>query len=136
PAEHGRWLHGAQLWVALPDAYRNVAPGWEYHPELPEITAPGLSGTVILGSVDGTASPGTTYSPLVGVDLRLGAGAAARLPVEPDFEYAVLTMSGHSEVDGVPLEPGSLLYLGCGRRELPLRAEVASELMLLGGEPF
>ncbi|MGH3729089.1 MAG: pirin family protein, partial [Micromonosporaceae bacterium] len=124
PAEHGPRLHGAQLWVALPEAHRNVAPDWEHHPVLPEITARGLSGTVILGSVDGTASPGTTYSPLVGIDLRLSAGVDSRLPVEPDFEYAALTMSGHSEVDGVRLEPGSLLYLGCGRTELPLRADV------------
>ncbi|MER7290976.1 pirin-like C-terminal cupin domain-containing protein, partial [Streptomyces lydicus] len=29
-----------------------------------------------------------------------------------------------------------LLYLGCGRTELPLRAHSDSSLMLLGGEPF
>jgi quercetin 2,3-dioxygenase len=32
--------------------------------------------------------------------------------------------------------PGSMLYLGCGRTELPLRAESDAGLMLLGGEPF
>lgn len=45
-------------------------------------------------------------------------------------------MSGEAEVDGVRLAPGSMLYLGCGRRELALRADVDSGLMLLGGEPF
>jgi hypothetical protein len=29
-----------------------------------------------------------------------------------------------------------MLYLGCGRTELPLRAESDAGLMLLGGEPF
>jgi hypothetical protein len=29
-----------------------------------------------------------------------------------------------------------MLYLGCGRTELPLRAESDASLMLLGGEPF
>ncbi len=29
-----------------------------------------------------------------------------------------------------------MLYLGCGRTELPLRAESDADLMLLGGEPF
>ncbi len=53
-----------------------------------------------------------------------------------DFEYAALTMSGEAEVDGVRLAPGSMLYLGCGRTELPLRADVDSTFMLLGGEPF
>jgi hypothetical protein len=29
-----------------------------------------------------------------------------------------------------------MLYLGCGRRDLPLRAAADSSLLLLGGEPF
>jgi redox-sensitive bicupin YhaK (pirin superfamily) len=132
PREHPALLHGAQLWVALPDANRETAP----HPELPVVTAPGLRATLILGTVDGASSPGTTYSPLVGADLALSAGAQVRLPVEPDFEYAVLAMDGSAEVDGVPVQRGSMLYLGCGRSELPLRADTDSGLMLLGGEPF
>src|SRR6266508_200440 len=136
PRGHGPRLHGAQLWVALPDEHREVAPAWEHHAALPQVDAPGLTGTVILGSLAGVASPGTVYSPLVGADLRLAAGTSVRLPLEPDFEYAALAMSGHGEVDGVRLEPGSLLYLGCGRTELPLAAEVDSGVMLLGGEPF
>ncbi len=31
-------------------------------------------------------------------------------------------MSGEARVDGVPVLPGSMLYLGCGRTELPLHA--------------
>ena len=136
PLEHGPRLHGAQLWVALPDAHRHTDPHFEHHPLLPEVTAPGLRATVILGELDSSRSPGRTYSPLVGADLALSAGASARLPLDPDFEYAVLSMSGEAEVDGVRVEPGSMLYLGCGRRELPLRADVDSAVLLLGGEPF
>jgi redox-sensitive bicupin YhaK (pirin superfamily) len=136
PRDHPAVLHGAQLWVALPDGHRDVAPHFEHHAELPAVTAPGLYATVILGEVDGAASPGTTYTPLVGADLKLGAGAEVRLPVEPDFEYAVLAMDGAAHVDGVPVERGSMLYLGCGRTELPLRADADTGLMLLGGEPF
>jgi quercetin 2,3-dioxygenase len=136
PGGHGPLLHGAQLWVALPGEHRETAPRFEHHPDLPVLTAPGLRATVILGEVDGAASPGTTFSPLVGVDLELGAGADLRLPVRPDFEYAVLAMRGRVEVDGVGVEPGSLLYLGCGRVEVPLRCDGDGAVMLLGGEPF
>jgi redox-sensitive bicupin YhaK (pirin superfamily) len=139
PRDHGPLLHGAQLWVALPDAHRHTDPRFDHHPSLPEATAPGLRATVILGELDGARSPGTTYSPLVGADLTLAPGACARLPLEPDFEYAVLAMSGAADVDGVRVEVGSLLYLGCGRSELPLRADDSAPgagLMLLGGEPF
>jgi redox-sensitive bicupin YhaK (pirin superfamily) len=136
PRAHSRLLHGAQLWVALPDSHRHTDPHFEHHAELPVVTAPGLRATLLLGTLDGTASPGTTYTPIVGADLALASGADVRLPLEPDFEYAVLVMSGEARVDGVPVVPGSMLYLGCGRTELPLRATTDAGLMLLGGEPF
>ncbi|MFH8884441.1 pirin family protein [Streptomyces californicus] len=136
PREHARLLHGAQLWVALPEAHRNVEPHFQHHADLPVVTAPGLAATVILGELDGAVSPGTAYTPIVGADMALSAGAETRLPLDPDFEYAVLSMSGEAEVDGVPVVPGSMLYLGCGRTELPLRGVSDAGLMLLGGEPF
>ena len=136
PRPHARFLHGAQLWVALPDGHRHTDPHFEHHAELPRVTAPGLKATLILGTLDGATSPGTTYTPIVGADLTFTHGADVRLPLEPDFEYAVLSMSGEARVDGVPVLPGSMLYLGCGRTELPLRAESDAGLMLLGGEPF
>lgn len=137
PHGHGPLLHGAQLWVALPGEHRDTEPHFEHHADLPVITGGGgLTATVILGELDGATSPGTTYSPLVGADLALTADTDTSLPVDPDFEYAALTISGETEVDGVRLAPGALLYLGCGRNELPLRAHSDSSLMLLGGEPF
>ncbi|MGW2279793.1 pirin family protein [Streptomyces sp. NPDC001770] len=136
PKGHARFLHGAQLWVALPEAHRHVEPHFQHHADLPTVTAPGLTATVILGELDGAASPGTAYTPIVGADLALTAGTETRLPLDPDFEYAVLSMSGEAHVDGVPVLPGSMLYLGCGRTELTLRADSDAGLMLLGGEPF
>jgi hypothetical protein len=136
PRSHARFLHGAQLWVALPDAHRHTEPHFEHHATLPTVTAPGLTATVILGDLDGAASPGTAYTPIVGADLALTRGTDVRLPLVPDFEYGVLAMSGEVRVDGVTVLPGSMLYLGCGRGELPLHAESDAGLMLLGGEPF
>ncbi|MET8829505.1 pirin family protein [Streptomyces sp. NPDC004610] len=136
PRSHARLLHGAQLWVALPDAHRHTDPHFEHHPDLPVVTAPGLTARLILGDLDGAVSPGTTYTPLIGADLTLAADTDVRLPLERDFEYAVLSMSGEAHVDGVPVAPGSMLYLGCGRTELPLRTDTDAGLMLLGGEPF
>ncbi|WP_380284098.1 pirin family protein [Kitasatospora purpeofusca] len=136
PRPHAPLLHGAQLWVALPDAHRHREPAFEHHPDLPTVTAPGLTATVILGTLDGATSPGTTHTPLVGADLTLTAGANLRLPLDPDFEYAVLTMSGTLTVDSVPLDPGAMLYLGTGRHHLPLHADTDATFLLLGGEPF
>ena len=139
PVEHPSLLHGAQLWIALPDARREVAPAFEHHAadELPVVgTNNGLKATLMLGGFDGAESPGTAYTPIVGIDIALNAGASGRLPLEPDFEYAALAMTGRVEVDGVPIEPGTMLYLGCGRDYLGLRSSEGGAVMLLGGEPF
>ncbi|MBB3676908.1 pirin family protein [Modestobacter versicolor] len=136
PAQHPRFLHGAQLWVALPDAVRDTAPAFEHHTALPGFSSDGVSATVLMGSLGGATSPGTAHTPLVGVDLALDAGADVELPLEPDFEYGLLTASGSADVEGVPLTPGAMLYLGSGRRTVRLRTEAPAELLLLGGEPF
>ena len=136
PVSHPRFLHGAQLWVALPDADRNVAPHFEHHAALPGFTSDGLTATVLMGSFGGATSPGQAYTPLVAADLALRAGADVEVPLEPDFEYALLASSGSATVEDHVLAPGAMLYLGTGRHSLRLRAAEASRFLLLGGEPF
>jgi redox-sensitive bicupin YhaK (pirin superfamily) len=136
PVSHPRHLHGAQLWVALPDAHRETAPAFEYHAALPGWTSDGVRATVLIGSFGGASSPGTAYSPLVGVDLDLAAGADIEVPLEPDFEYGLLASAGAATVESAPLDRGAMLYLGTGRSSLRLCAAEDSRLLLLGGEPF
>jgi redox-sensitive bicupin YhaK (pirin superfamily) len=111
-------------------------PAWDHHAAPPIVTAGRIAATVILGELDGASSPGRTHSPIVGVDVALGAGARGTLPLERDFEYAVLTMSGAPEIDSVALRPGAMLYLGSGRNDLHLQSDAAARVLLLGGEPF
>ena len=136
PVEHPRFLHGAQLWVALPDGSRDTTPTFEHHATLPGFTSDGLTTTVLMGSFGGATSPGTAYTPLVGVDVALAEGADVEVPLEPDFEYGLLASSGSANVEGAPLDRGAMLYLGTGRRSLRLTADEPTRLLLLGGEPF
>ncbi|MBB2913718.1 hypothetical protein FHS43_005027 [Streptosporangium becharense] len=129
-------LHGVQLWVALPAAHRETAPAFEHHPSLPVLVSPGVRVTVVMGELGGLTSPATTYTPLVGAEVLLDAGAATTLPLRPGFEYAALVLSGGVRVGGTDLGPGPLLYLGRGRSELSLLAGREGRLLLLGGEPF
>ena len=126
-------LHGVQLWVALPDAHRDAAPAWQFESALPVHRERHATVTVLLGELAGAVSPGTTYSPLIGADVDLSGELV--LPLEPDFEHAVLVMAGSATADGTELTPGTMLYLGCSRRELRMTSDRA-RLMLLGGEPF
>ncbi|MET9344520.1 pirin family protein [Nonomuraea sp. NPDC003804] len=125
-------LHGVQLWVALPEAARHVAPHFEHHGDLPVVRGPGHAATVLMGSFGGAASPASTYTPLVGVEVSVDG--TAELPIRPDFEHAALTLDGTLTVDGEALPAGPLLYLGLGRSAL--RVSGTGRLLLIGGVPF
>src|SRR4051812_2795800 len=118
PVPHPRFLHGAQLWVVLPDADRETTPAFDHHPTLPGFTSEGRTPAVLRGSFGGGTSPATDYTPLVGGAVDVGPAADVELPLEPGFEYAVLASSGSAAVEGAPLERGAMLYLGTGRTTL------------------
>jgi redox-sensitive bicupin YhaK (pirin superfamily) len=124
-------LHGLQLWVALPADRATMAPGFEQHVELPEYAGPGVTATVVMGSLGEVTSPATAHTPIVGADLLLTGEAV--LPLRPDHEHAVLAIDPVT-VAGAEVPRGHLLYLGTGRTELRLTG--AGRAFLLGGEPF
>lgn len=132
PAEHEPVLDGVQLWVALPAADRWTGPDFGHHGDLPVLTYPGGSVTVILGELDGAVSDARTFTPIVGAELAVRTGLD--LPLRPDFEYAVLVLSGAATIDGLELTAGPLLYLGTGRDRLTVAGP--ARVLLLGGEPF
>src|SRR5918911_1030811 len=53
PVDHPRYLHGAQLWLALPEADRDTAPTFEHRATLPGFSSDGLAATVLIGSFAG-----------------------------------------------------------------------------------
>jgi quercetin 2,3-dioxygenase len=136
PPDRSPVLHGVQLWVALPSDDRDVHPHFEHHADLPVLADSGVSVTVIMGSLDGSTSAAQVYTPLVGAEVVLAAGAGTRLPLLPEFEYAVLTLAGTVMIDGIELAPGPLLYLGTDRVDLLMRSDGPGRALVLGGEPF
>jgi quercetin 2,3-dioxygenase len=136
PAEHDPQLHGVQLWVALPDAQRQVAPAFEHHGELPGFGAGGFAVTVFLGALPGARSPATVHSEIVGAEISAGRDAAGRIQVSPAHEHVIFASAGSAEVGGMPLRPGQLRYLGTGREQVTLAAPAGSRLFLLGGVPL
>jgi quercetin 2,3-dioxygenase len=136
PAAHGPVLHGVQLWVALPHAHRDMAPAFAHHADLPVVAFGASTATVLMGTLDGATSPAAGYTPLLGAEVALAAGAEPVLPLRSDFEHAVLVLDGAPTVDGTPLKPGPLLYLGTGRTSVRLSTGTPARVLLLGGEPF
>jgi redox-sensitive bicupin YhaK (pirin superfamily) len=129
--------HGAQLWVAQPEATRHGAPAFEHHAELPEIgLGDGLGATVMVGGVGEVRSPARTDWPLLGLAVRSQDRAAGDVVLDPSFEHGVVVLEGRAEVDGHEVAPGELAYLGEGRTDLALRTDGPTALLVLGGEPF
>jgi len=136
PADRAGRFHSTQLWIALPDAERHREPDFHHYPELPIIDRGGFRITVLAGDCAGERSPACIYTPLVGLDLATSGSAHARLPVDPAFEHAALTLEGAPALNGERLEPGTLLYLAAGRDSLELDSPAPSRMLLIGGEPF
>jgi redox-sensitive bicupin YhaK (pirin superfamily) len=128
-------LHGAQLWLALPDGDRFTEPGFEHHVPEP-IGGAGWEARVFLGSLLGSSSPVRTYSPLLGAELRIAAGTSLQVPVDPAFEHGLLLDSGSLTVDGEALKAHELGYLEPGREAVGIVAAEDALLLVLGGPPF
>jgi redox-sensitive bicupin YhaK (pirin superfamily) len=128
-------LHGAQLWLALPDADRHADPTFEHFVPDP-IGGVDWQARVFLGALLGFVSPVRTYSPLLGAELRLEAGARLRVPVDPAYEHGLLLDSGSLTVGDEALKAHELGYLEPGRDEIEIAAAEDALLLLLGGPPF
>ena len=129
-------LHITQLWIALPDAERNRAPDFQHYPDLPILVRDGFTITLLVGTAFNLAAPTKVYSPMIGMDLKTEGAAKTDIELNPVFENAVLCLDGTMTVEGEKIEPGTLLYLGLGRDSISIQCDAASQLLLIGGEPF
>jgi redox-sensitive bicupin YhaK (pirin superfamily) len=135
-------LDALQLWVALPESRRHGVPAFERHENLPVVDlGGGAEATVVMGFFAGVQSPASVFTPLAGAEVRVPAGSTVRLPLQSDWEYAVVGVAGTVEVQTdagtvLPVEPLQLLYLGLHRDEVEITAPADATLFVLGGEPF
>jgi redox-sensitive bicupin YhaK (pirin superfamily) len=136
PTDKPPILHGLQLWVALPQEHRHREPSFSHISDLPEISDEAARIRVVVGELDGVASPAEVFSELVGADIELPGPGRTQVRLRPDFEHAVVVTEGTARVEEVDVAPGSLLYLGAHRDTLRLSCTGPARLFLLGGAPF
>jgi len=129
-------LHGAQLWVALPDKARQMEPTFEhYRPE--PLTGDGWTMRVFLGSLSGSTSPITTHTPLLGAEILLEAATQLTLEIDPSFEHGLLVATGTLDLDGNIVTKDHLAYTPVGRGSITLAAgSDPVQILLIGGEPL
>lgn len=131
-----RELHGVQLWVALPDRSRHVAPFFEsFVPE--PVTVGDATVRVFIGELGGAASQVTAFTGLVGAQVDLPAGGVAEFAVDPGFEHGFVVDAGEPRLNGVRIPADRLGVVPAGPGGLRLEAgDAPVRGLLIGGEPL
>jgi len=130
-------LHGAQLWVALPERDRNAPKDFQHYAPTP-IRLDQATVSVFLGSLAGDTSPVQTFTPLVGAEVTVDPGARLELTLDAAYEHGVLADLGTVTVGDTAVARGAMAYLPPGRDAVMLANEgdEPARMLLLGGPPF
>jgi quercetin 2,3-dioxygenase len=136
PSDNTGRLNGVQLWTALPDRDRHGAPSFQHVTLAPVLEPTGGIVRVFSGELAGATSPAHHVSKLAGGDLQVHRGGKLEIALRPDFEYAVLVLSGDCSLDGQQLRERVLYYLGVERSDVAFASQSGARLLLIGGPPF
>lgn len=136
PEQRSPTLQLAQFWIALPDAKRFMEPAFEHYPDLPKVNKENAIITILVGELFNTVSPVAVYSPLIGADITTQGNSCIHIPLKKEFEYGIAVLTGSASINEDRVEPGTLLYLGKDREHITINTLEASQIILIGGEPF
>jgi hypothetical protein len=136
PDHNSGHLNGIQLWVALPDAHRDVEPSFSGIEKAPTVEVRGGILRVFAGALVGARSPAPQLSEIVGAEVQVHAGATVEIELDPAFEHAVQVLDCLCLLEGQPLPERALHVLGAGRGSVALSSSTGGRLLLIGGPPF
>jgi redox-sensitive bicupin YhaK (pirin superfamily) len=129
-------MHGAQLWIALPDATRNSEPFFERFVPGP-FEYSGATVSVFLGGLLGHRSTARTFSRVIGAQLDVPANTSIQLPVDATFEHGLLVDDGIATVNGMAATRAQLAFIPPGETTITIAAGAAPlRALLIGGEPL
>jgi redox-sensitive bicupin YhaK (pirin superfamily) len=130
---HPMAISGLQTWLALPDHKEEMAPVFENTAsrKLPEFSAEGVSGRVVIGQIEGMRSPVTAYHDTLYADVRLDAGASFRIPADAE-ERAIYVLDGFVTIAGDRFPADRLLVFKPGD-EIVVSSDRGAHFMLFGG---
>jgi hypothetical protein len=138
PVDHGPVLHGAQLWVALPEHARNGEHSFVLHEPAPTMDTPGLRARVFVGRMGTTVAPAQGVTALMGAELSPESpqSRTGSVPLDPAYEHILVPLVGTVRVCARDVRSGQAIYLGTDRDRLDLELTSDARVLLLGGLPF
>lgn len=131
---HPLAMSGLQTWLALPDEKEEIEPTFDHTAKsaMPLIDMPGISGQVVIGNLDGLASPVKTFTDTLYVDLRLEAGRRFPFSARSE-ERAIYILSGSLKVAGDRFAQDQLLVFRPGDDITLEGGPEGCHVMLFGG---
>ena len=132
----GSPIHGLQMWVALPAAKEEMAPGFAHHEvdEFPLVRDNDMFGRVVIGSLYGEKSPVATTHETMFANIAMRPGAT--LPIDADHdERALYLVNGTIDIAGDKFEPGRLLVFKPGDK-ITVKALTDAHFVICGGAPM
>ncbi len=138
-------LHGAQLWIALPDRARHTAPTFAHHRPEPmgtddwtvRVFLGSLSVSGDRGAEHYSASPVHTYTELVGAEILMEPGARIKVALKAHHEHGILLDAGSLKVEADDVPVDHLAFLPAGFQAVTLTAgNKPVRALLIGGEPL
>jgi redox-sensitive bicupin YhaK (pirin superfamily) len=138
PGDHGPVLHGAQLWIALPEHARGSEHSFVLHEPAPVREGPGLRAKVFVGQLGTTVAPAQGVTALLGLEISPQSAHRRNgsVPLDPAFEHILVPLVGSAVVCAEDVHSGQAIYLGTDRDHLDLELTADARVLLLGGLPF
>lgn len=137
--EEGGKIHGFQIWLNMPSAFKHDAPTTTVFRDdsMPTIINKDYSGRVVLGELFGYKSTIKTFTPTFYYYLKLNKQARLNIPVNPTHNAFVYCVSGQIELEEQnSLKPNQIALYKRGDANINLYSENGAEIFLLGGEPL
>ena len=132
-----KFLHGLQIWVALPKELEQMEPSFHHIEEngLPTWEEDGVQYKLIAGEISNKKSEVPVFSPLYFIEIKSQERKTISIGKDLFGESALYIMEGNIESDGNLFGPKQLLVAKdstlCEFDILP-----GSTVYLFGGEPF
>src|SRR5215208_7000630 len=128
--------HGLQLWTALSREHEEDEPSFAHTPSsaIPELQVGDAHVRVLVGRAFGAASPVTTLSATLYLDVELPPGGRLELPALAP-ELAIYPVQGQVAIDAEATQAHTMAVLEPGR-PVTISAAEAARFVLIGGDPL
>lgn len=129
----------AQLWVNLPQAFKNNPPSYQNltKADIPvvKVSAEGYV-RVIAGEYNGTKGAATTFSPVNVLDVHLKKDDSITITVAEHFNTVAVVFQGEADINGQPVKAVETALFEKNGTDITITALKDTAMVVLSGEPI